>query len=163
MAFRYAVRITGIFRENHIPLTLSSTFWGTVVVGIVWKFIYNYIIMQPVTITTNIVSSNPTHGKVNSIQHCYKVCQWLATCRWLSFDSPVSSTNKTDSHDMAGILLKMVLNTITLILDWYEAACGIWGTSITGVTCELPYTMNIYIHIYDDYSYRVVVVVNPWP
>ena len=37
---------------------------------------------------------------------CDKVCQWLATGRWFSLGSPVSSTNKTE------ILLKVSLNTI---------------------------------------------------
>jgi hypothetical protein len=36
---------------------------------------------------------------------CDKVCQWLATGRWISLDTPVSSTNKTDHHYIAGILL----------------------------------------------------------
>ena len=37
--------------------------------------------------------------------------------RWFSPDStPVSSTNKTDSHDIPEILLKMELNTINLTL-----------------------------------------------
>ena len=40
-----------------------------------------------------------------------KVCQWLPVCRWFS---PVSSNNKTDRYDIAEILLKMVLITITL-------------------------------------------------
>jgi hypothetical protein len=31
--------------------------------------------------------------------------------------TPVSSTNKTDHHDITEILLKVVLNTITLTLD----------------------------------------------
>jgi hypothetical protein len=31
---------------------------------------------------------------------------------WLSLGTPVSSTNKTDRHDIAEILLKMALNTI---------------------------------------------------
>jgi hypothetical protein len=34
------------------------------------------------------------------------------TCRWFSPDSPVSSTNKTDCHDITEILLKVALNTI---------------------------------------------------
>jgi hypothetical protein len=42
---------------------------------------------------------------------CDKVCQWLATGRWFSPDSPVSSTNKTDNHDITEILLKVALNT----------------------------------------------------
>ena len=40
---------------------------------------------------------------------CDKACQWLATGRWFS---PVSSTNKTDRHDITEILLKVALNTI---------------------------------------------------
>jgi hypothetical protein len=33
---------------------------------------------------------------------------------WFSQSTPVSSTNKTDHHDITEILLKVVLNTITL-------------------------------------------------
>ena len=43
---------------------------------------------------------------------CYKVCQLLATGRWFSPGPPVSSTNKTDRHDITEILLQMTLNTI---------------------------------------------------
>jgi hypothetical protein len=43
---------------------------------------------------------------------CDKVCQWLATGWWFSPGSPVSSTNKTDRHDITEILLKLALNTI---------------------------------------------------
>jgi len=43
---------------------------------------------------------------------CNQVCQWLATGRWISPGPPVGSTNKTDCHDIAEILLKVVLNTI---------------------------------------------------
>ena len=41
-----------------------------------------------------------------------KLCQWLATGRWFSPGTPVSSTNKTDRHDITEILLKVALNTI---------------------------------------------------
>ena len=68
--------------------------------------------MQSVAITSEVVSSNPTRGEVYTIQHYVtKVCQWLTTGRWFS---PVSSTNKTDRHDITEILLKVVLNTIIL-------------------------------------------------
>jgi hypothetical protein len=41
-----------------------------------------------------------------------KVCQWLAT-GWCFFPCPtVSSTNKTDRHDITEILLKVALNTV---------------------------------------------------
>jgi hypothetical protein len=38
--------------------------------------------------------------------------------RWFSPGSPVSSTNKTDRHDITEILLKVTLNTITL--KWHS-------------------------------------------
>jgi hypothetical protein len=37
---------------------------------------------------------------------CEKVCQWLATGQLFSPGTPVSSTNKTDFHDITEILLK---------------------------------------------------------
>ena len=43
---------------------------------------------------------------------CDKVCQWLATGQWFSPGPPVSSTNKTYSHKITEILLKVALNTI---------------------------------------------------
>jgi len=60
---------------------------------------------------------------------CDKVCQWNATGRWFSPDPPVSSTNKTDLHDITEILLKVALNQtnktnnifstlISMIGDW---------------------------------------------
>ena len=42
---------------------------------------------------------------------CDKVCHWLATGWWFSPGPPVSSTNKTDRHDITEILLKVALNT----------------------------------------------------
>ena len=50
-------------------------------------------------VTIKVVSSNPTHGKV-----------W-----W------VSSTSKTNCHDITEILLKVVLNTVTLVLLFSSA------------------------------------------
>ena len=50
--------------------------------------------MQSVPITIEVVSSNP------------------AEARWFSLAIPVSSTNKTDRHNTAEILLKVALNTI---------------------------------------------------
>jgi hypothetical protein len=43
---------------------------------------------------------------------CDKVCQWFAKGQWFSPGPPVSSTNKTDHHDITEILLKVALNTI---------------------------------------------------
>ena len=38
--------------------------------------------------------------------------QLLATGLWFSPGTPMSSTNKTDRHDITEILLKVALNTI---------------------------------------------------
>ena len=46
----------------------------------------------------------------NTTEVCIPYYQWLAGGRWFS---PVSSTNKTDHHDITEILLKVALNTIT--------------------------------------------------
>ena len=59
---------------------------------------------------TDVVSSNLDQDKVYNI--CDKICQRLATGRWSSPGTPVSSTNKTDHNDITEILLKVVFNTI---------------------------------------------------
>jgi hypothetical protein len=71
--------------------------------------------MQSVHITTNVVSSNPAGGTLDTTV-CDKVCQWLTASRWLSSGTPVSSTNKSDRYDIAEILLKVALNTTTITL-----------------------------------------------
>ena len=43
---------------------------------------------------------------------CDQVCQWLNASRWFSLGTLVSSTNKTDRHDITEILLKVALTTI---------------------------------------------------
>ena len=43
-----------------------------------------------------------------------KVCQRLAAGRWFSPGIPISSTNKTDHHEITEVLLKVALNTITI-------------------------------------------------
>ena len=47
---------------------------------------------------------------------CNKVSQWLVTGRWFSPGTPVSSTNKTDRHNIADIFLKVAFNIITLTI-----------------------------------------------
>ena len=48
---------------------------------------------------------------------CNTVCQWLATGRWFTPCPLVSSTNKTDRHNITEILLKVTLNTIKQITN----------------------------------------------
>ena len=65
-------------------------------------------------ITTNVVSSNPANGKVYTIQHY--VIKFVSDLRQVGGFLRVSSTNKTDRHDITEILLKVELNTLTLLL-----------------------------------------------
>ena len=78
-------------------------FQCAVLVVIVWLLDLH---VQLEYITTNVVSSNLAQGEVYSVQ--------LST-GWLFFPgTPLFSTNKTDRNDIAEILLKVALNTITL-------------------------------------------------
>jgi hypothetical protein len=57
---------------------------------------------------------SPSWQSVLDATLCYKVCQRLAADQWFSLgtEPEVSSTNKTDCHDIAEISLKVALNTI---------------------------------------------------
>jgi hypothetical protein len=62
---------------------------------------------------TKVVSSNLVHGEVYLIQHyAIKFVSDLRRTGGFCPGTPVSSTNKTDRHDMTEILLKMALSTI---------------------------------------------------
>ena len=61
----------------------------------------------------NVSEFESSTDEVSLIEHlCDKVCQWLAIGLWFSPGILVSSTNKTDRHDITEILLKVVLNII---------------------------------------------------
>ena len=61
--------------------------------------------LSPLTLWVRI----PLRRSVLDTTLCDKVCQWLVTGRWYSPGTPVSSTNKTEHHDIAEILLKGAL------------------------------------------------------
>ena len=61
---------------------------------------------------------------------CKTVCQWLVTGRWFSLGTPVSSTNNIDRHDIIEILLKVTLNTITLLTKLTHQWCDMRNTHI---------------------------------
>ena len=84
--------------------------------------------MQSVLITINAVSSNSSQA----IQHY--VIKFVSDSRQVIGFSPgttISSTNKTDRHDITEILLKVALNTINLnpyyrehcIIAYYREHC----------------------------------------
>jgi hypothetical protein len=62
-----------------------------------------------------VLTSNPTHGQVYSIQHyVIKSVSDLQTVNGFS-GTLISSTNTTGPHDITEILLKMAFNNITHI------------------------------------------------
>jgi hypothetical protein len=63
--------------------------------------------MQPVPITTGVGSYSPVHCEMYSIQqYVIKFVRDLGEVGGFLRETPVSSTNKTDRHDIAEILLK---------------------------------------------------------
>jgi hypothetical protein len=74
--------------------------------------------MQLVPITIKVVSSNPVHGDVFSIQHY--VIKFVSDLQQVGGFLRVflfQPTNKTDRHDKSEILLNVVLNTINQSID----------------------------------------------
>ena len=79
-----------------------------------WSFgcwIYNYLRYQCLSPLKLWVRISFKRGVLDTTL-CDKVWQWLAADRWFSPGTPVSSTNKTDRHDITETLLKVALNTI---------------------------------------------------
>ena len=76
-----------------------------------WSYstwIYNYLCNQCLS-PLKVWVRTPFIARCTHTTVCDKVCQWLATGRWLSPGTLVCSTNKTD------LLLKVTLSTINHI------------------------------------------------
>ena len=69
----------------------------------------------------------PFRWDVLDTKSCDKVCQLLVAGQWFSLHTLVSSTNKTDRHDITETL-KVVLNTITLTLTLTISHYTCWRT-----------------------------------
>ena len=75
------------------------------------SWIYNYLCNQCQSPPIDVCEFESQSGW--DVYHlCDNVCQWLATGRWFSPGPSVSSTNKTDRHNITEIYLKVALNTI---------------------------------------------------
>ena len=86
-----------------------------------WSYgsrIYNYLCNQCLSPLTLWVQIKLMRDVLDTTL-CDKVSQWLVAGWWFSPGTLVSSTNKTDRHDITELLLKVALNTITLTLKIY--------------------------------------------
>jgi hypothetical protein len=86
------------------------------------SWIYNYLYNQclsPLKLWVRI----PLRLGVLDKTLCDKVCQRLVTGRWCSPGTLVSSTNKSNRHDITEILLKMALNTNQTTKPTYISKC----------------------------------------
>ena len=72
---------------------------------------------------------------------CDKVCQWLAAGRWFSPGTLVSPTNKTDRRDIAEILLKVALNSMTTLYFTFY----IWFVAVLWSPYSVYFTFYICI------------------
>jgi hypothetical protein len=77
------------------------------------SWIYNYLCNQCLSSLKLWVRTLSWPGVLDTTL-CDKVCQWLATGWWFSPGTPVSSTNKTERHNIIEILSKVALSTINL-------------------------------------------------
>jgi hypothetical protein len=73
---------------------------------------------------------------LTSLMQLWQIRHWILAGLWFSPDTPASSTNKIDHHDITEILLKMALNTITVTHSWNQN----WPVFLW----SLPFCINFY-------------------
>jgi hypothetical protein len=110
--FSYIVVVSFIGGGNRSTRRKPPSSWT-------WSYgswIYNYLCNQclsPLTLWVRI----PLRRGVLDSTICDKVCQWLATCRWFSPWTPVSSTNKPDTimTDPVFVWETLIINNILML------------------------------------------------
>ena len=106
---------------------------------------------------------------------CDQVCQWLATGRWFSPCPPVSSTNKTNRHDIAeycwnktNILSVMYCHLRSNYLH-QEGGIPIIGLTMPHFfVCPkpvpgFPASYDMVFLMFNDMRWEVIVWLNCWP
>ena len=93
--------------------------------------------MQPVPITTNVVSSNLTQAKQ---RYVIKFVSDLRQVGGFIPGPPVSSTNKTERHDITEILLKVTFSTIHY--QPLHCCMNVGGEIVLEMTKRIKYVIN---------------------
>jgi len=104
-----------IFFMHYFPVLIHKIVLGVVVVVvvIVWQLDLQLPVQCAIGAYHHLCCEfESCSGGVLNTTLCDKVCQWLATGRWFSPGTPLSSINKTDHYVITEILLKVALNTI---------------------------------------------------
>jgi hypothetical protein len=118
-------------------------------------------IFNSLTTHTSLSPIQPgfTPGFVNYKKRCIrlaatsdKVYQLLAHGLWFSPGTPASSTTKTGHHDIAEILLKVALNTISQIKS--NQSIGLTITS--GYIHDYINSYNSFCYSHNDYFHSVL-------
>ena len=129
--------------EKSCPLSIPFPLYGSL--------IYIYLCNQclsPLTLRIRIPLDTTL---------CDKVCQWLVTGLWFSPSTPVSSTIKTDSHDITVILLKVTLNTLTLTLS--NASYISSGSKMSFHRLSHSSIISVYFYIFlNIFSSRIYMI-----
>ena len=109
-------------------LCLSSPSWS-------WSYgskIYNYLCYHHLCCEFEFHS---WRGVLDTTL-CDRVCQWLVIGCCISPGTLVSSINKTDRHDIIEIILKVVLNTIMLLIVMSIRTNILWCYNMTFSSLE---------------------------
>ena len=107
-----------------MAIVLSAILWLMVPSWLYGSWIYSYLCIQWLSSLQLWGRILIRRGVLDSTL-CDKVCQWLGKGRGFSPGPPVSSTNKTDRHDITELLLKVASN-INIDIHWlisYPQTC----------------------------------------
>ena len=90
-----------------------------------WPCSYSYIYIWSFGSEFNSHSWQGVHVLDTTL--CDTVCQWLMAGQWFSPGTLDSFINKTDCHNIAEILLKVVLNTIIYLNPYSQSTKKLYG------------------------------------
>ena len=102
------------------------------------SWIYNYLCNQCLSPPLLWVLTPLRRGVLDTTL-CDEVCQWLATGQWSYPGTPISSTNKTDRHDITEILLTVALKHHNTNPDPNRKI-----TSVVMFVCELLVLVSVF-------------------
>ena len=137
--------------------------------GLSWSWsygslIYNYLCNQCLLSLTLWVPSPLMRGVIGTTI-CDKVCQWLATGRWFSPGTQVSSTNNTDRHDIIEILLEVALSNQYIKLTIRKMIDILYHSLITCEFLSLQSSIANFIDVVDQLEQGLlfyILIVSPY-